>query len=119
MPSHRPDHKNEFGLYTLTFATVSGRLAILSPEVLLHCRTETPEDLQLGKIYQGVQDENPSMVQDYYIQDGCLRLVSSDCHCIPDNKELKQQLLQEVHDCPASGQFGLEKMYARLQPQVY
>ncbi|KAF9431926.1 hypothetical protein BGZ76_011519 [Entomortierella beljakovae] len=42
--SHCPDHKNEFGLYTLAFATVSESLAMLSPEVLQCFRTETSEN---------------------------------------------------------------------------
>lgn len=91
----------------------------LAPDILHLCAESTSEDPQFKEIYQGVLDEDPAVIQDYYIDNGCLRLIENSRLCIPDNKALKHRLLQEVHDCPLSGHFGLEKTYSRLQDSVY
>jgi hypothetical protein len=91
----------------------------INEEIHQRCLELIPNDPYFGRIYSDVQDENPAVTSDYVINNGCLYLVNDNRICIPDDPELKHRLLQETHDSPIAGHFGVDKTYSRLKDLAY
>jgi len=81
----------------------------LQPETLAiqeKIKTLIPNDPYFGPILIKTTKPNSDNAQ-YSIQDGLL--LRDGLVCIPDDSELKKQILQECHDAPAAGHFGIAK----------
>ena len=92
---------------------VNGRLAALHVQPLLHSQIKEKQqnDEKFSKIIYEVRKEKQ---EDFNLaQDGTL--IVSKRICVPDQEDLKFQLLEEVHQTPYSVHPGATKMYQDLK----
>lgn len=69
-------------------------------------RTLLPTDPTFGPILAKVlEDEDPEKI--YSVQDDLL--LQEGLVCVPDDPELKRMILEECHDSPMAGHFGIAK----------
>jgi transposase InsO family protein len=87
---------------------------MVGEDVLHQIRQALPDDPVFGQVYQFTLDEPEDSDFGYEVRDGLLYLKAGDRICIPDVPEVKSILLQEMHDSPTSGHYGVDKTYARL-----
>ncbi|CEP10414.1 hypothetical protein, partial, partial [Parasitella parasitica] len=55
---------------------------------------------------------------DYHLQDGLL-FYKNKSICIPDNEDIKKIILEQFHDSPTAGHFGITKTYERVAREYY
>jgi len=76
------------------------------PDIQDKIRALLPDDPIFGPILLKKTDtQDPE--SPYSVQDGLL--LREGLVCVPDNQELKKMILQECHDSPMAGHFGISK----------
>ncbi|CEP11874.1 hypothetical protein [Parasitella parasitica] len=78
-----------------------------------------PTDKTFGLIVKAFE-ENKSKEEnnDYYLQPGLL-FYKNKSLCIPDSEEIKKIILEQCHDSPTAGYFGITKTYERVAREYY
>jgi hypothetical protein len=77
-----------------------------NPTIQKRIRTLLPADPIFGPIFAKVLG-NKDVEDIYTVQDGLL--LQEGLVCVPDDPELKRMILEECHDSPMAGHFGIAK----------
>jgi hypothetical protein len=96
----------------------------IHPEIMKKVKTGYQNNAYFGPICQALKQESRNLddkmqarIKHYSLSDDLLYLVQDQETprlCVPDDKELKLQLLQEHHDARISGHLGKDKTYSNL-----
>lgn len=82
----------------------------LVQEIIKHL----PKDITYGPILKDIQNNEKKLnTSDYHYKDNLL-FYKNQAICIPDNQELKKTILEQCHDSPAAGHFGITKTYDQV-----
>lgn len=77
------------------------------------------KDPTFGPILKDIKNNERKLDTDnYHYQDGLL-FYKNKAICIPDNEEIKKTILEQCHDSPAAGHFGITKTYDQVSREYY
>lgn len=77
------------------------------------------DDSTFGPILKDIKNNEKKLhTSDYHYQDGFLFYKNSTI-CIPDNEEIKKTILEQCHDSPAAGHFGITKTHDQVAREYY
>lgn len=78
-----------------------------------------PNDETFGPILKDIKNNERKLdTSDYHYKDNLLFYKNSTI-CIPDEPTLKRTILEECHDSPAAGHFGITKTYDQVSKDYY
>ena len=78
-----------------------------------------PNDETFGPILKDIKNNERKLDNsDYHYKDNLLFYKNSTI-CIPDEPTLKRTILEECHDSPAAGHFGITKTYDQVSKDYY
>lgn len=109
------------------------RMVLLIPEIFLNTITalplapsgndllkqiteDLPGDTHFGPIFQGAKN-TPDVEGIYTVADDLL--FYKGLICVPDSNDIKRKILEEYHDAPAAGHFGIAKTFEIVSRNYY
>jgi hypothetical protein len=94
-------------------------IEIESNEILTCIKQEIDQDTYFGPIVALIKKDpnGPNIPTKYSYQDHML--FHEGALCVPDNNHIKKLILEECHDSPAAGHFGIAKTYELVTRNYY
>ncbi|CEP11259.1 hypothetical protein [Parasitella parasitica] len=78
-----------------------------------------PSDATFGPILKDIKNNNRKLdTNDYHYKDGLL-FYKNQAICVPDNEKIQKTILEQCHDSPAAGHFGITKTYDQVSRDYY
>ncbi|CEP10309.1 hypothetical protein, partial, partial [Parasitella parasitica] len=78
-----------------------------------------PSDSTFGPILKDMKNNNRKLdTNDYHYKDG-LPFYKNQTISVPDNEEVQKTILEQSHDSPAAGHFGITKTYDQVPRDYY
>jgi len=106
--SRRPDYNwDPSTLHNITIA--------VDPTLKQHFRDLYIKDPQLGPLLSRYSTSAPN--SRYFVDDGLLwtNIAGSTRLCVPQDNDLRTQILHDHHDAPISGHLGFDKTYEEMR----
>ena len=99
--------------------TFLGMISEIRPSSQLtnNIRKYSKEDKEYKRNSKQLEEKDPIVNKNYILKDGLL--YYNERLYIPDNRKLKTLLLQEHHDIPIYGHYGIQKTYDFLHRNFY